>query len=810
VTAIQHDYPSAHISDAHLLSPCQKVPDKIVQLFFSYLKPDEIHTVAQVCRTWRTLASDFAWSVFSLSLPNFPQLQRPLFQQGRSIAYYSDFYDYYSSLHANLEGNRYVLRRENYPKEATYVHFSQHGFCFVHLGVIEIYNPCSRDIATFFLLPEYGVSNTVCALALSDLYLAIGYSSGSVDIWDFQIHTKLSTIKNTGVPHLELIDHDLFLFDRVSGGLWIYNIQKKEAIQQLPFPYFKFFQKLDSTHLLGVDAEGTFYLWQHNSGNPVMYDVIPLGFIPVAVCIDEEVQEKKRLFIGAKITGDDGEESFGLYTLTIAQGFFPHCEQIGPIPFTQALFFKHGYLWNVQQNGEISKINPLTYKTSTVLSRELQEPLNTQSAAFWSKETFNVYFFGKGMFALDFRATSREMVADIAFGQENPDLLPFQHHRRLECLTPDEREGILFCLRLHQTNRSEDPTREEIWSQEQLCEAMKFYVENYLLASTPDGRKVLQKQYEMRENLKCNHFVVQREGYPQKATYVHFSENAFCFVHPGGMLEIHNPRNRDLPALFCLTQFKENNPISCLALSNRYLAIGYASGTVEIMDCQTGRTLSTINDVKVSHLDFLDHDLFLFDKIKGELRRYNMQEKVCQQLRIPKLQFFQKLDRRNLLGVTKNTALYLWYQDHEGGAIHCVKRGAKLDAVAACIDEQGDRFFFVAKIKNGENFLLHTIANQGPYRKLYIQSYRQIGSIPPSHSLFFKHGYLWNVQQNGKMSKIDLITGTSTVLSLQEPLNTKVSPIWVDEKLYIYTPSEEVIALDFCATERENKRRRLQ
>jgi hypothetical protein len=494
VTTIQ-PYPSVSISDgSEIYTFDQKVPNEIVKLFFSYLKPDEIPTVAQVCRTWRTLASDFNLlkEVFYHSLPNPPQLE---FRQERGVAYYSHLYQQLASVPENVKCNRYVLRKGGYPKEANYVHFSEYGFCFVHPKGIDIYDPYSGlPTVTYLLKHNEEKSNSVCSLALSDLYLAICYSSGIVEIRDRHTGQTIVTSKSR-FSHVDFFGQDLILFDKTEGKLSVYNIKKKEW-RILGLPFLEFFQKLNNTLLLGVDADGTFHLIRGG----FIREKISMEMHPVAVCTDEGAAAKQ-LFI---VIISAYSQGYLVYSVLNDQNFIEE-RTVREIYPPHAILFKHGYLWNVQQNGEISKIDPETREQSTVFSK-LMIQRTGKTSAFWLGEKLSIYTPGEGMYVLDFGVTSQEIVSNIASAYQEDlfkDFCDFQPVTRLECLAEEVQKGILFCHSLLAVgNAFCTENNISLWLRygwpKISSEDLKYYVKNYAQASTPEGRKRMLEEDEER------------------------------------------------------------------------------------------------------------------------------------------------------------------------------------------------------------------------------------------------------------------------------------------------------------------------
>jgi hypothetical protein len=497
VTTIQ-PYPSAPISDgSDIYTFGQKVPNEIVRLFFSYLKPDEISTAAQVCREWRTLASDFNLlkEAFYHSLPNPPQLE---FRQERGAAYYAHLYQQLASFPENVKCNRYVLQRDGYPKEASYVHLSEYGFCFVLPKGIDIYDPCS-GLPTVTYLLKHDESDPVCSLALSDLYFAIGYSSGLVDIRDCQTGQTIAAFNLPGFYRLDFFGQDfLSVFDITVGICGIYNIKAK-ALIRLDLPSLVFFQKLESRLLLGVDEEGLYY-FIHRESQTIDIGESDLKQFPVAAITDEETREK-RLFI---VISEDGD--LFLDTILIDQEYnFDKGLFIGQISPFHAILFKHGYLWNIQKDGKISKIDPQTGEESTVLSWSIQHNKEIETFAFWFDK--KLYIYREGMCVLDFGVTNQEIVSNIAsafqyisspFRQEDlcEDFVDLQPEKRVQCLAEEVQKGILFCYSLlYEDAPKEDEILRSV-PPEEISEALKYYIKNYAQASTPEGRKQMLEEYK--------------------------------------------------------------------------------------------------------------------------------------------------------------------------------------------------------------------------------------------------------------------------------------------------------------------------
>jgi hypothetical protein len=446
VAAVQ-PYPSAHISDGSeaIYTFDQKVPNEIVQLFFSYLKPDEIPTAAQVCRTWRTLASDFNLlkEVFYYSLPNSPQLQRHILQ-GRGVAYCAHLYQQLSSIPENVKCNRYVLRMGGYPEEASHVHFSEYGFCFLlPNGVIDIYDPISGERTATFHLPDGKESSQVCRLALSDLYLAIAYCFGNLTIVDRKTGA-ISHINHPTIFHLDFISHHLYFSDKKTGKIYEYDIQKAHIRALYPSLQFSFFQKFDNKRLIGISRQGRLFLLSSTplacNGSDFEFPLDVDSARVVALSFDAKAVGQGIVLAIKDAHANQISRLLALFEIDQKSGdtYLTDLARLGS-PFNSFLF-QYGYLWIVLKSGDIIKIDPNQPNNQECLL-SLNQESDVKSALFWCSGKLYIYTLGQGMCVLDFCATSQDIISDIAssFVGDRTTVL-FQ---RWKWLSEEQQERIL-------------------------------------------------------------------------------------------------------------------------------------------------------------------------------------------------------------------------------------------------------------------------------------------------------------------------------------------------------------------------------
>jgi hypothetical protein len=278
----------------------------------------------------------------------------------------------------------------------------------------------------------------ICCFAASEHYFALGYVSGYVDVWERKSQTKICTFTcelDTPVSMygcaftLQFCGQQLYILERIKLGFFQLDLKTKN-LTQIDFPIQDFLVKIDDQHLLTGDEGGDLYILKTET----------LEFQHI---FKTEIEDLQEVYIDPNNTNvfvivDQGENSFFItfFSLDLKHFKIEQKDSWELDGLLDTLCWAHGYIW-IEYEGNISKIS------NGRLEKIFELKGSNMRFAKWFNEKFFIFEANKGIMVLDFCATEKEVLLNIAQGfKQGSD--PFPLSLRLERLPELHKEGILF------------------------------------------------------------------------------------------------------------------------------------------------------------------------------------------------------------------------------------------------------------------------------------------------------------------------------------------------------------------------------